>query len=156
MEHATLFQVTIAPKWSQYMVDYITTRIFPEDISKARQKAIELESRDYAIIGEQLYKRGKDNQLRLCATESEYLSLLSADIWWPTLHMDADEYVKRCNDCQRTKVPIKRDDMPLRPMMGARAFAKWGLDFVEPITPPAYRTHAQYIIAAQLIISQNG
>ena len=152
MEHATLFQVTIAPKWSQYMVDYITTRIFPEDISKARQKAIELESRDYAIIGEQLYKRGKDNQLRLCATESEYLPLLeqahagisrghfagdktakivlSAGIWWPTLHMDADEYVKRCNDCQRTKVPIKRDDMPLRPLMGARAFAKWGLDFV--------------------------
>ena len=32
--------------------------------------------------------------------------------------------------CQRTKVPIKKDEMPLRPMMGVRAFAKWGIDFV--------------------------
>ena len=38
--------------------------------------------------------------------------------------------------------------MPLRPLMGARAFAKWGIDFVGPIDPPAYRTQAQYIIAA--------
>ncbi|MCO5593608.1 hypothetical protein L7F22_047623 [Adiantum nelumboides] len=44
--------------------------------------------------------------------------------------------------------PRGRDDMPLRPMMGARAFAKWGIDFVGPIAPPAYRTHAQYIIVA--------
>ena len=32
--------------------------------------------------------------------------------------------------------------------MGARAFAKWGLDFVGPIIPPAWRTQAQYIIVA--------
>ena len=38
--------------------------------------------------------------------------------------------------------------MPLRPMMGARALAKWGIDFVGPIDPPAARTHAQYIIVA--------
>ena len=38
--------------------------------------------------------------------------------------------------------------MPLRPMMGARAFAKWGIDFVGPIESPAHKTHAQYIIVA--------
>lgn len=39
--------------------------------------------------------------------------------------------------------------MPLRPMMGARAFvAKWGIDFVGPIQLPAHRTQAQYIIVA--------
>ncbi|MCO5563211.1 hypothetical protein L7F22_016848 [Adiantum nelumboides] len=32
--------------------------------------------------------------------------------------------------------------------MGARAFAKWGIDFVGPIQPPAYRSQAQYIIVA--------
>ena len=36
--------------------------------------------------------------------------------------------------------------MPLYPLMGARAFAKWGIDFVGPIDPPAYRTQAQYNI----------
>ena len=43
---------------------------------------------------------------------------------------------------------MRRDDMPLRPMIGARAFAKWGIDFVGPIDPLAMRTHAQYIIMA--------
>ena len=52
------------------------------------------------------------------------------------------------DQCQRTKVPICKDNMPLQPMMGARAFAKWGIDFVGPINPPAYRTRAQYIIVA--------
>ena len=33
------------------------------------------------------------------------------------------------------------------PLIGARAFAKWGIDFVGPIDPPAYRTQYQYIIA---------
>ena len=41
---------------------------------------------------------------------------------------------------------MHKDDMPLKPMMGARVLAKWGIDFVGPIDPPAMRTHAQYII----------
>ena len=122
------------------------------------------------MITNQLYKRGKDKQLRLCVTEAEYLKVLdqahaglsgghfsadttakaimTAGLWWPTLVQDAAEFVKRCEACQRTKVPQRRDNMPLRPMMGARAFAKWGIDFVGLINPPAHRTRAQYIIVA--------
>ena len=50
--------------------------------------------------------------------------------------------------CQRTKVPIRKDNMPLRPMIGVRTFAKWGIDFAGPINPPEYRTNSQYIIVA--------
>ncbi|MCO5555202.1 hypothetical protein L7F22_008745 [Adiantum nelumboides] len=127
------------------------------------------EAEDYVLIEDNLYRRGKDDQLRMCATEEEYVLILQqahsgqagghfsaekmaksisyAGIWWPTLFMDAEEFVKRCNDCQRTKTPRGRDDMPLRPMMGARPFAKWGIDFVGPC-PPAYKSHVQYIIVA--------
>ena len=38
--------------------------------------------------------------------------------------------------------------MTLHPLMKARAFAKWGKDFVGPIDLPTYRTQAQYIILA--------
>ncbi|MCO5547575.1 hypothetical protein L7F22_001026 [Adiantum nelumboides] len=47
-----------------------------------------------------------------------------------------------------SQMPTRVDSMPLRPMMGARAFAKWDIDFVGPRQPPAYKTQAQYIIVA--------
>ena len=133
--HATLFQVAVAPKWSKYIVDYLEHHRLPERVSKVRSKAIELESKDYEMIANQLYKRGKDKQLRLCVTEAEYVRVLeqahaglsgghfSADttakaimmagLWWPTLFSDAAEFVKRCDECQRVKVPVRRDNMPL-------------------------------------------
>ena len=75
-------------------------------------------------------------------------AIMMAGLWWPTLFSDAAEFVKRCDECKRVKVPVRRDNMPLRSMMGARAFAKWDIDFVGPINPPAHRTKAQYIIVA--------
>ncbi|MCO5592761.1 hypothetical protein L7F22_046764 [Adiantum nelumboides] len=71
-----------------------------------------------------------------------------AGIWWPTLLADAKEFVRRCDACQRAKMLTRVNSMPLRPMMDARAFAKWGIDFVGPIQPPTYKTQAQYIIVA--------
>ena len=73
---------------------------------------------------------------------------MTIELWWPTLFQDATKFVKRCEDFQRAKVPIRKDNMPLRPMMGARSFAKWDIDFVVPINPFAHRTRAQYIIVA--------
>ncbi|MCO5568223.1 hypothetical protein L7F22_021919 [Adiantum nelumboides] len=139
-------------------------------MNKSRVRTITKEAKNYVFIEDNLYRRGKDNQLQMCATEEEDVPILEqahsgqagghffadktakailvAGVWWPTLFMDAEEFVKRCDDCQRTKTPRGRDDMSLRPMMGARAFAKWRIDFVGPIAPLAYKTHAQYIIVA--------
>ena len=46
------------------------------------------------------------------------------------------------------KGSIRKDNMPLRLMIGARAFAKWGIDFVGPIHLVAMCTHDEYIIVA--------
>ena len=90
-------------------------------MGKAKRKAIEIESRDYEIIADQLYKQGKDTQLRLCVTPAEYVRVLQqahlgltgghfsakttakaimmAGLSWPTLFMNAEEFVKRCDEC---------------------------------------------------------
>ncbi|WP_219822719.1 hypothetical protein, partial [Enterobacter cloacae complex sp. 4DZ3-17B2] len=74
--HVTLFQMPHVPKWSNYLVTYLSSRTFPEDMSKRRQRAIETEARDYALIGNQLYRRGKDQHLHLCANEDEYIPII--------------------------------------------------------------------------------
>ena len=129
-----------------------------------------MEAADYTLIGGQLFKRGKDGNLRTCVPEMDYLFVLThahsgvagghfsgettakiilwSGLWWPIVFADANEYVKHCDQCQRTKPPITSDNMPLRPVMAARAFAKWGIYFVVPIKPPACHTHAEYIIVA--------
>ena len=171
MNAITLYKMSpVAPNWAEAMVEYMTTNVVPKKMSKVRQRYLQKHSQDYCIIANQLYHRGKYGNLRICVTEAEYLEVLfhahsclpgghisaevttkaimRAGLWWPTLFRDANEYVRRCDECQRYKAPIRRDKMPLRPMMGARAFAKWGIDFIGLIDPPAHRTHAQYIIVA--------
>ena len=139
-----------------------------DKLPKHSKKAIEVEAYSYALKGDQMFKRGRDTKLRLCVYETNYFSVLThahsrtggghflghttdhlilwSELWWPTRFGNANEYVKRCDQCQRKKPPILGDEMPLRPIMATRVFAKWGIDFVGPRKPHARHTHTEYII----------
>ena len=76
-------------------------------MKKRRRKAIEMEALEFTLIGNQLYKKGQDYQLKLCANENEYLPILAqahssiasghfsakitakailmSGIWWPKI-----------------------------------------------------------------------
>ena len=126
----TLYKMNpIAPKWAEAMVEYMTTNVVPEGMSKVRQRYLQKHAQDYCVIANQLYHRGKDDSLRICVTEAEYLGILfhahsclpgghfsakvtskaimRAGLWWPTLFKDASEYVRRCDECQRYKALIR-------------------------------------------------
>ena len=70
-------------------------------------------------------------------------AILMLGRWWLTLFHDATIYVQDFDEFQRFKKPIKMENMTLHPLMGARAFAKWGIAFVGPMDPFASRTQAQ-------------
>ena len=72
--------------------------------------------------------------------------VLIAGLWWPTLHKDAKEFCKRCNVCQCTWRPSRRDVMPLNLQVMLQAFDKWAIDFVGPINPLGKRKGSRYII----------
>ena len=168
LAHVTFYVVMATPHWAEYIKDYLQGKSL--DLPRWRKKTVAQEATDYELIGDQLYKRGRDQVLRLCVPKEKYMDILKhahagitgghfsaettaktimwSGLWWPTLHLDAELLVARCEECQRVKPPRAMDSMPLRPIMSARAFAKWGIDFVGPIKPPARGSGAQYMIVA--------
>ena len=58
------------------MVEYLKEKKFPKGMTKRRQRTIQAEVESFIFIDDQLYKRGKDNQLRICAREDEYINIL--------------------------------------------------------------------------------
>ena len=73
----TLYKMSpVAPKWAKAMVEYMTTNVMLEKMSKAWQRYLQKHSQDYCIISSQLYHQGKDKSLRICVTKAEYLEIL--------------------------------------------------------------------------------
>ena len=72
--------------------------------------------------------------------------VLTAGLWWPTVHKDAKEFCRSYDVCQRTGKPSRRDEMPLKPQVTLQAFNKSDIDFVGLINPLGKRIGTRYII----------
>src|SRR5450759_702690 len=129
-----------------------------------------VKSSPYTLVQDILFKVGPDQKLRRCVNKKEALRVLhtfhsgeegghfgvqttirkirTAWYWWPTLHKDVKKYIRSCGPCQHSGKPSVRDHWALTPIIPLGPFAKWGIDFIGPISP-ASRTHRnRYIILA--------
>ena len=52
--------------------------------------------------------------------------------WWPNMQKEAQEYVKKCDQCQRFAPSIHQLGGILNPLSSPWPFAQWGLDIVGP------------------------
>ncbi|XP_019100879.1 PREDICTED: uncharacterized protein K02A2.6-like [Camelina sativa] len=77
--------------------------------------------------------------------------VLQAGFWWPTMFKDANEFVSRCDACQRKGQISKRHEMPQNFILEVEVFDCWGIDFMGPF-PSSYKN--EYILVAVDYVSK--
>ncbi|KAL3681416.1 hypothetical protein R1sor_024372 [Riccia sorocarpa] len=166
----SLLSITTQAPWTEQIKHYLSTGNTPTDLSTGKTKTFHLNVLSFTVISGTLYRMGPDHVLRRdldtdeipvvlksCHSDeagghfSEELTarkIYLAGYWWPTVHKDCDNYVKHCDACQRQSRPVSRYAALLSPMLAARTFPKWGIDFIGHINPPSRSTRHKYIIVA--------
>ena len=127
--------------------------ILPEEkpeAEKIRRKA----PRFWLSEDKKLYKRSFSGPYLLCAHPEASESLLeelhegicgshiggrslshqaiTQGYWWPGMQKEAQEYVRKCDQCQRFALNIHHLGGVLNPLSSPWLFAQWGLDIVGP------------------------
>ncbi|CAL8115405.1 unnamed protein product [Prunus armeniaca] len=77
--------------------------------------------------------------------------VLQSGFFWPTLFKDAQDFVARCDPCQRTGNISNRNQMPLNNIFEVELFDVWGIDFMGPF-PASYGN--LYILVAVDYVSK--
>jgi hypothetical protein len=117
------------------IVQFLSTGMAPSEYTITQKKQLVVCTAYFSLIVGQLYKVGPDEILRRCVMEVERplilteahegivgghyagkettQKILRAGLWWPTLHIDAKEYLQACDVCQRVEKLSRRDEMPL-------------------------------------------
>ena len=62
---------------------------------------------------------------------------LTQGYWWPNMQKEAQEYVKKCDQCQKFALNIHQPGGVLNPLSSLWPFAQWGLDIVGPFPKAA-------------------
>ncbi|GJZ45762.1 reverse transcriptase domain-containing protein [Tanacetum coccineum] len=57
---------------------------------------------------------------------------LRSGYYWPTMHRDARDMIKKCNDCQVHRPIPRQPQQELTPITSPWPFHKWGIDIAGP------------------------
>ncbi|GJS09475.1 reverse transcriptase domain-containing protein [Tanacetum coccineum] len=138
--------------WMTPIQEYLTKEILPEDKKKAR--AVRRKATKYVMINGTLYKKSflgpwlrcvgplqanyvlREIHEGSCSMHSGPRSVVAKVIqtgyYWPTMHMDARNLIKECNDCQIHRPVLRNPQQNLTPITSLWPFYKWGIDIAGP------------------------
>ncbi|GJY08785.1 reverse transcriptase domain-containing protein [Tanacetum coccineum] len=99
--------------WMTPIQDYLTKEILPEDKKRARavrRKAVSMHSGPRSVVAK----------------------VIQTGYYWPTMHMDARNLIRECNDCQIHRPVPRNPQQNLTPITSPWPFYKWGIDIAGP------------------------
>jgi hypothetical protein len=75
--NAQLFSVQVANEYFVDIIEYLSTRIVPQEFSTMQKKNMVVKVANYQLIPRHLYKMGVDRILRRCVLENERTRILA-------------------------------------------------------------------------------
>nr|GEX90785.1 reverse transcriptase domain-containing protein [Tanacetum cinerariifolium] len=142
------------PTWMTKLVNYLKEGTLPEDEKEARK--IRLKARQYELMEGILYKRSfltpwlrcvgplqaeyvmKEIHEGSCSMHAGPRSVVAKAIrlgyFWPTMHKDAQDMIRKCSDCQIHRPVTRHPHQPLTPITALWPFYKWGIDIAGPFS----------------------
>ena len=148
-----IHQIKLGPSWTNSISLFLEKDVLPEEKSvadKVRRKA----PRFWLSEDRKLYKcsfsgpyllyvhlKASESLLEelhegVCGSHTGGRSLshraLTQGYWWLNMQKEAQEYVKKCDQCQRFAPNIHQPGGVLNPFASPWSFAQWDLDIVGP------------------------
>ncbi|XP_065636481.1 uncharacterized protein LOC136070440 [Quercus suber] len=166
-EAIPILRVGVGPSWMDPIVIFHKDDILPQDKSEA-EKVRRKVPRFWLSEDHKLYRRSYSGPYLLCV-HPEVAELLLEELhvgiygshtggrslshravtqgyWWPGMQQEAQDYVKKCDQCQRFAPNIHQPGGVLNPLSSPWSFAQWGLDIVGPF--PRAPGNKKYLLVA--------
>ncbi|KAG7548002.1 Integrase catalytic core [Arabidopsis suecica] len=159
--------------WYADYVNYLVSGEEPPNLSSYEKKKFFKDINHFYWDEPYLYTLYKDKIYRRCVSEDEaegillhchgsaygghfatfktVSKILQAGFWWPTMFKDAQQFISRCDSCQRKGNISRRNEMPQNPILEVEIFDVWGIDFMGPF-PSSYGN--KYILVAVDYVSK--
>ncbi|KAJ9541977.1 hypothetical protein OSB04_028483 [Centaurea solstitialis] len=159
--------------WFADICNFLACEIIPKDFNKYQKKKLLSDCRKYLWDDPYLFKICADQVIRRCIPKEEVTSIihhchtgpcgghfgghrtaakiLQSGFYWPTLHRDCHDFVKSCDECQRSENISRRNEMPLNGILEIELFDVWGIDFMGPFP---VSNNCSYILVAVDYVSK--
>ncbi|GJR41395.1 reverse transcriptase domain-containing protein [Tanacetum coccineum] len=157
--------------WYADFVNYIVGKVVSPNWTFEKRKRFFSQVKTYFWEEPYAFKLFTDNIMRRCVARIETLEILahchsgptgghhSANVtakkvyesgfYWPSVFKDANEYVRRCDACQRSGNISSRNEMPQNNIHVCEVFDVWGLDFMGPF--PQYKGNKYILVVVDYV-----
>ncbi|GKA26363.1 reverse transcriptase domain-containing protein [Tanacetum coccineum] len=140
------------PTWMTPILEYLKDGTLPDDRKKASK--LRIKARQYELWEGILYRRSFLKPWLRCVgpLQADYVireihegscsmhagprsvvaKAMRSGYYWPTMHRDARDMIRKCKDCQVHRPVPRHPQQPLTPITAPWPFYKWGIDIAGP------------------------
>ncbi|GKD56545.1 reverse transcriptase domain-containing protein [Tanacetum coccineum] len=154
------------PTWMTPIMEYLKDGTLPDDRKEASK--LRIKARQYELLEGVLYRRSFLKSWLRCVgpLQADYViqeihegscsmhvgpqsvvaKAMRLGYYWPTMHRDARDMIRKCNHCQIHRLVPRNPQQPLTPIMTPWSFYKWGIDIAGPF--PEGPREVKFLIVA--------